>query len=117
MWDAPIPILFHDTYIQKSGELLTVLVPRFEAFALPIQSERATKESPTPIRIYIPQKYLYTEKVHRYNKGYKHTPELSTAAMFIGCIMGGCEIPKRQEQSVDKRLFPIYVCPHPVRLC
>ncbi len=56
--------------------------------------------------MYICLKSIYTLKgVHRYNEGYKHNPELSTAAMFIGCIMGGCEIPKRQEQSVDKRLF------------
>ena len=26
-------------------------------------------ESPTPIRIYMPQKYLYTERVHRYKEG------------------------------------------------
>ena len=60
--------LFPHTY-KKVGSFLQSLVPHTEAFALPIQSERATKESPTPIRIYMPQKYLYTETVHRYNEG------------------------------------------------
>ena len=35
--------------------------------------------------MYICLKSIYTLKiVHRYNEGYKHNPELSTAAMFIG---------------------------------
>lgn len=52
--------LFPHTY-KKSGELLIVLVPQLEAFALPIQSERATKESPAPKCIYASKVSIHRE--------------------------------------------------------
>ena len=37
--------------------------------------------------MYICLKSIYTPKVvHRYNEGYKHNPELSTAAMFMAVL-------------------------------
>ena len=47
----------------------------------------------------------------RIQHGHITHPGTSTIAMFIGYCLRVCEVLKRQEQSVDKRLFHMSVSP------
>ena len=91
-------------YKKKRGSLYWLLVPRIEAFALPILSKRATQK-PTPICIYT------LGASGRIHQGHRHITQASTVALPLT----GLKVAKFlcvREQSVSKRLLSI--C-HPIR--
>ena len=94
-------------HIKKAREPVSSLIPLFEAFALPNQVERAM-QSPTPICIYVTTESALCS--YEYNMGILHT----LGHLPLQCSLTwfrSCEVLKRQEQSVDKRLFHMSVSP------
>ena len=84
------------TYTKKRRSLYLLLVPRFEAFALPILPKRATQK-PTPICIHTPCLHAGT---HGYGMGmYKTYPQDIYRCLVFSKIRV-CEVPNRQGQSV-----------------
>ena len=95
---------------EKSAEPVLSLVPRVEALASPNLSKRATPKAPRQCK-YI-ESTLDNEQKNRPKamRAVYNTPhEAFCIALFLTNCVVNCQIPTRQNQSVQKRLLP-YVC-------
>ena len=102
---------FLDVYTyEKSVEPILSLVPRVEALASPNLSKRATPKAPR-LCTYIESTLDNERQNHpKPMRAVYNTPhEAFCIALFLTNCVVNCQIPTRQNQSVQKRLLP-YVC-------
>ena len=107
---------FTDTYKILTGssvEPVLSLASRIEALALPDKSKRATPKAPRQCKYIVCPLDNNRKSIEDIENVYNTPHEAFFVALFLTCRWI-CEIPIRQNQSVQKRLLPICMSTSPL---